>query len=344
MSKSQGMAWLITGVAACMLPCADQAQGTPSPAGTAPAPATQHASTATLDVVVTVPPLKGLIERLLPPGSRVTTLMKPGRSEHGYEMTAEDVVRVAKADIFVYVGAGLEAHVEKVLDKRRAKQGAERSGVVCFAEAVGDAKVNEVQGHECTDEHHDHAHTHGASAGDPHLWLDPVLVKDLVPALAQQVESALKAKGTWSTDEEQLLTARKEKLLAEVDVIDALYRERLNNVTTRSIITHHDAFSRIAKRYGLHVAAVVRVGTSGESSPGDLAKVIEAAKESGAQAIFREPQYDAKAVERLAARAGLKVLVLDPLGDGDWFAMMRQNCDALADGLTTKHTSPNERK
>ena len=300
-----------------------------------PAPQRSTASkAAAMDVVVTVPPLKGLIEPLLPPGSRVTTLMKPGRSEHGYEMTADDVVRVAKADIFVYVGAGLEAHAEKVLDKRRARQGTARSGVVCFAEVVGDAKVREVQGHECTDDHHDHDHTHDGAAGDPHLWLDPVLVKDLVPVLATQVESALKAKGAWNTDENALLATRTQKLLTEVDAIDALYRERLKDVTTKSIITHHDAFSRTARRYGLHVAAVVRVGASGESSPGDLAKVIQAAKDSGAHAIFREPQYDAKAVERLAARAGLKVLVLDPLGDGDWFKMMRSNCDALVDGLT----------
>src|SRR5882757_8715144 len=69
-----------------------------------------------LRAVVTIPPLKGLIEPLLPPGTTVTVLMQPGRSEHGYEFTPADMAAMARADVFVYVGLGLEGRIEATLE------------------------------------------------------------------------------------------------------------------------------------------------------------------------------------------------------------------------------------
>src|SRR5436190_24294409 len=83
-----------------------------------------------LKVVVTIAPLKGLVEPLLPPGSTVTVLMQPGKSEHGYEFTPGDIAAMAKADLFVYVGLNLEGRVESTLKKQEAP----KRQVVCFAD------------------------------------------------------------------------------------------------------------------------------------------------------------------------------------------------------------------
>ena len=62
-------------------------------------------------------------------------------------------------------------------------------------------------------------------------------------------------------------------------------------------------------------------------------------QEKNLSAIYREPQMSDAACRRVAeAVAGqtgreIKVLVLDPLGDGDWFKMMEQNLAALEEGL-----------
>ena len=86
-----------------------------------------------LRAVVTVAPLKGIIEPLLPPGSTLSVLMPPGRSEHGYEFTPSDIAALAKADLVVYVGLHLEPRVAAAL-REHPVQGRE---VICFAEAVG---------------------------------------------------------------------------------------------------------------------------------------------------------------------------------------------------------------
>ena len=54
-----------------------------------------------LRVVVSVAPLAGLVRAIAFPDAEVTTLVPAGRSLHGYEMTAADTARVARADIVV---------------------------------------------------------------------------------------------------------------------------------------------------------------------------------------------------------------------------------------------------
>src|ERR1051325_6125673 len=105
-----------------------------------------------LKVVVTVAPLRGLIEPLLPEGSTVTVLMQPGKSEHGYEFTPADMAAVAKADLVLYIGLGLEGRLEATI-KGREKHAAQKS--MSIAEALGiDATPDE--GAHADDD--DHAH------------------------------------------------------------------------------------------------------------------------------------------------------------------------------------------
>src|SRR6185295_361805 len=85
-----------------------------------PAPATSIApyKAVPLDVVVTLAPLRGLVEPRLPEGSKIAVLMPPGRSEHGYEFTANDIAQLGRADLVVLVGLGLEPQVESFLRKQ----------------------------------------------------------------------------------------------------------------------------------------------------------------------------------------------------------------------------------
>jgi zinc transport system substrate-binding protein len=99
------------------------------------------------------------------------------------------------------------------------------------------------------------------------------------------------------------------------------------------IVTHHAAFGRFAERYGLIVAEVIKGTEGAEPTPGRIAAIVEAVKAEQVKAIFIEPQFNATAAERIARASGVKLGKLDPLGDGDWFAMMRANADAIATNL-----------
>lgn len=285
-------------------------------------------------VVVTIPPLKGLVEPMLPPGSEVIVLLPPGRSEHGWEPRQGDLKAIARADLTVSVGLGLEASFFRVLHKVRN----DRRIDVTFAELVGlegagasiEAGKSAGHGH-----HHDHDHEHDEhcdhshDGADPHLWLDPVLCMEFAGKLAPVIERAARKAGMNESD--VVRTAeRAGELEARIGQLDAECRRLLEPVRGKAIVTHHAAFGRLADRYGLRVVEVVRPVEGVEPTTGQISAVLEAIRREGVSAIFAEPQYADRSVDMIAQRAGVQLGRLDPLGSGDWFAMMRANVEELA--------------
>ncbi len=282
-----------------------------------------------MGIVVTIPPLEELARRLAPAGSSVRSLMTPGRSEHGYEFTPGDLAALAGADVVVYVGLGLEPQVEQFVTQNRSRSRRD----VCFAIAAGVAPQAgaDFKAAEHDEDHDDDGdHHHGV---DPHLWLDPVQVRKLVPVLSGAIGASLRARGQDTAASAAALADAEETLLRDVDGIDAEYHRLLDPHKGGVIVTHHSAWGRLAGRYGLKVAAVIRPVESSEPTPGQIAAAVEAIRKQGAKTIFIEPQFDAQAARRIAEAAGVKVSTLDPLGTGDWFALMRANLKALAEGL-----------
>lgn len=280
-----------------------------------------------LRIVVTVAPLSELATLLAPDGSSVMILMPPGRSEHGYEFTPGDLAALAEADVLVYVGLGLEPQVEQFVQEhpRRDRQD------VCFARAVGifAAEESHEEHREGEQEHDEHGH----GSVDPHLWLDPVLVRELVPVLSGAIGAAMRVTGQDSPAGAARQVQAEEDLLAKIDALDGEFRAKLGPFKGSAIVTHHSAWGRLAERYGLTVAAVLRPVESAEPTPGQIAEAVEAIRTKGAKAIFVEPQFDSEAARRIADSAGVKTRTLDPLGKGEWFASMRANLEALEGGL-----------
>lgn len=268
-----------------------------------------------LRVVVTVAPLAGLVKPLLPAGTELKVLMSAGHSEHGYEFSPGDMAAIGSADLLVYVGGGLEVGVEEFI--KNHPPGARRQDV-CFMVVAGVEP----------DAHDDHGdeHHHGV---DPHLWLDTRLCVKLVDALGPKVKAAAQASGASAGDIERAMTSEK----ADIGVLDRDYATQLAPLKGREIVTHHNAWSRLADRYGLTVAAVMRDIDESEMTPQAVAATVDAIRKQGVKAVFVEPQFDRVAAERIAAAAGVKVFELDPLGDGDWFKMMRGNLESLVKAL-----------
>ncbi|HYF14876.1 MAG TPA: metal ABC transporter substrate-binding protein [Phycisphaerales bacterium] len=276
----------------------------------------------TLKVVVSVPPLHGLVKEIAPAGSEVEMLIRPGRSEHGYEISSKDAERLARADVVVWVGLNLEPRLEKALERVPK----DKQSRVRFADVVG-LKA---------DDHADHDHEHGTGcdhAVDPHLWLDPDMVLQLLPAVRDAMREAMRRKGLLDDGASKALSERLRKTEERVRAVRDEWRKGLAPYRGAAIVTHHDAFGRPAARFGLKIAAVVRPGASAEPSPKDIEKAVESIRTQRVRAVFVEPQYDAKIARKIAAQAGVPVGELDPLGDGDWVAMMEKNLAALRSTL-----------
>lgn len=302
-----------------------------------------------IDAVVTVAPLAGLLRPMLPEGSTLTILMAPGRSEHGYEFTPADFDRLARADVVFYVGLGLEPAVTKFLANRRSDQ----RKVIRFGEALGledesavthdhnhdhDAKPATTAANATTNPAHgEPGHVHGPDCDhgpiDPHLWLDPVLVADVLPKLRDAVEAALVQSKLLNDTNKARLAAGYQKLVTDVQAVNTRWADALAPFKGQAIVTHHAAFGRPAERYGLRVAAVIRPIETNEPTPGQINDVKLAIAAEKVPVLFVEPQFNPAAAKRVAEAAGVRLGTLDPLGDGDWFTLMDKNLAALVQGL-----------
>lgn len=276
-------------------------------------------------VLVEVAPMVSLVRPLLAPGIEIRTIVPPGVSPHGYQLTPDDARAMANAALVITVGPVLEPAINRAVERQTP---AER--LVSMAGLLG-METSDDPHHHGHD--HDHAgHDHGAEevcehTTDPHLWLDPELVVAFVTALPGELE----ARGLAAAD----ATESAATLAAEAGAVRDEYRDRLAPFAGRAIITHHDAFRRIADRYGIVIAQVIRPVSGSEPTPGDLTRVLDAAAEHGVGAIFVEPQYPDGLPRRIAERLGLSIRTLNPEGAGDWPVMMRANLDELVAGLST---------
>lgn len=125
----------------------------------------------------------------------VTNLTDNGVSLHNYEPSAQDIEKIAKANLFLYVGGESDEWAPDA-----AKQ-APNAKVLNMLEILGDAvKEEEVKegmehdhdhehgdeghDHEHGDDDHDHEHEHGEIEYDEHVWLSVKNAKTISMAIA----------------------------------------------------------------------------------------------------------------------------------------------------------------
>jgi len=282
-------------------------------------------SAETIFVVTTIFPLADLVEQI--GGSRVeaVALVSGGSSPHSYEPTTRDVKRVAEGDLLIQVGQGLDQFAAKLFPNNPEKLLVITDDLELLAPPE---TLLEDEDHALKDA--DHQHTHGAY--DPHVWLDPILVRDQI---APRITAALKKIDQQGSDyyEANLL-----RFQAELTALDQEIRQAADSFKNHKFLVFHSAWHYFAQRYGLEDINVEEFPNQ-EPSAKDLRQVIELAKETAAAAIFVEPQFSPRAAEVIAAEFGAEVLTLDPLGgpgftDRDsYLELMRWNLSSLEQAL-----------
>ncbi len=271
-------------------------------------------------VVASIAPVAGIVQPLLPDSFSLSTLVPVGASAHGFELTPGDLKTLAECQLVIAVGLGLEPRLDQTLRTHRAQGRRE----IHLAELLN---LTEMSTHEVEGEHEAHAeHDHSHSSVDPHVWLDPELVRQVVPVLADALVELVPEDDQYSR---QQIRDRTRDFLNEVKAFEAECVQRLAPFKGAAIITQHAAYSRFAERFGLRVVSVLHDNSNSEQTPGQLAQAARAMRDQNVQGIFTEPGADPSQVQSLAKAAKIKFGTLDPLGQGDWLAMMHANLDQL---------------
>jgi zinc/manganese transport system substrate-binding protein len=267
----------------------------------------------TRSVVVTYPVLGAVVADLVGDRAAVTVLMGNGVDPHDWSPSARDIERVEKARLVITNGLGLEEGLEKPLAE------AEKRGVVVFR-ATDHVTVRQQAAGEGGG---------GEAGGDPHFWVDPLAMRNVVLALAP----ALAGVGIDVADRAPALAAR----LAD---LDAATRAALAVVpdARRRLVTGHESMGYFADRYGFRLVGAVIPGltSQGEVSAGQLAALRAAIEAQGVTVIFTEIGTPAAVVEAIGRETGAAVVELPSHtlpADGSYATFIGQIATAIATAL-----------
>ena len=126
--------------------------------------------------------------------------------------------------------------------------------------------------------------------------------------------------------------------IVKLEALRKKMHEGLANISSRDIITFHEAFPYFAKEFNLNIVEVIEREPGSEPSAGELAETVKTIKSHKIKALFAEPQYPAKAAQTIARETGLKVYVLDPAVTGSasldaYIRIMEANLTVLQEAL-----------
>jgi zinc transport system substrate-binding protein len=255
-------------------------------------------------VFVTLLPQKHFVERVAGDRFDVHVLVGQGSSEHQYDPSPKQVVALGKASAYFRIGVVSENRLLEQLHSAYPKL-----PIIDTRAGIELRSMTPDEGDAC--DAHDHAgtehagHGHGEYEGkDPHVWLDPVLVKTQVETIARalaQIDSANAA--TYEADAAAFSR--------ELDETNRRIAAKLAPHRGREFFVYHPTYGYFADRYGLKQVAVEIEGK--EPTPKELKKLIQRARAARMRTVFYQPQFADSAAKAVAEAIGGTAVMIDPL-------------------------------
>jgi ABC-type Zn uptake system ZnuABC Zn-binding protein ZnuA len=244
---------------------------------------------------------------------------------HDYVLTPQDMQKIARADVFVVNGLGLEEFLGAPVKSANP-------GVRVLDTSKGITDLLKMTPEEGTEESGKEPHHHQGDA-NPHLFASPRMAAKVVRNIAAQLSEIDPSNRRVYLDNAEREAAKLEKLADE-------FASAGKRLRSRKIVTEHAVFDYLARDAGLEIVAVVEETPGQEPSAARMLDIVKLIRSSGAAAVFTEPQYPAKVAETIAKEARVPVAQLDPAASGpddapaDYYEqVMRKNLDTLKSSL-----------
>ncbi len=240
-------------------------------------------------------------------------IIKTGVDPHEFEPTPDDVRRVAKADLVLFTGKGIEGYLSKL---EEATGGS--SKFVNVGQQIPSLTMNE----------------EGEKIEDPHWWHSVANMKRAALIVADAFE---KADPRNAVDYEKNACT----YLASLDELDRWIRVKVAQLPygQRKLVTSHDALQYFAHDYGFTIYPIKGVTTNEEPSSLHVKELIGNIRNQGVKAVFFESIENPRALQQISSETRAKIggtLYSDGLGEKEastYDSMMRHNVSTIVDCL-----------
>ena len=293
---------------------------------------------------------------------QLSFLLGPGKEAHSYEPTSQDLIKMQRADLFVYIGKDLEPWAEKVvelLDKSNTK-------VICLSENIELSEEKRVDGAEenintennqqiqgVTEletnnlenvnetgsmlEGEQHQHTNGVF--DEHIWTSPTKAIKMVELLEKSIEEMDNQNIEKYRENAQNYILQIQKVKKEIqEVVD-------NSVRNRLVFGDKMPMQYFIEEYNLEVSAAFN-GCSIETDPNSrtIAYLVDTVKKENIQVILYCELGLGKIAKIIAQEAqngaeAMQIQTLHNISKTDfengetWVTLMTRNIEVLKKAL-----------
>ena len=239
-------------------------------------------------------------------------------------------------------GAGAIEEIEHVLHEIEdghieGSEGLEEIHHLVSGEDVHDEHAKE----DDHDEHDEHAKEDGHDGHDhdyefdPHIWLDPLLVKQQVNVIRDGLIQADPQNKEHYEENARIYNNK-------MDALDMKIESSLSSCQKDTIVPFHNAFTYLGERYDIHVMALSGMTPDSEASAAEIAEFVDFVKDNDIKVIFSEELVDPRLAEVIAEETNAQVMLFSPIEalspdeigtNISYIDKMEQNLDSLVVAL-----------
>ena len=273
------------------------------------------------EISVSIAPQKYFLEKITKDKFDINVMVKAGSSPHTYEPKTSQMKSLSNSKIYFYTGIEFE---KAWLDK--FKKSAPNTLFIDSSASIERIAMEEhsheeegPEGHK-HEKHNDHEDEHDHDGLDPHVWLDPVLVK-------VQAKNIYEAVVSIDLENKEFYTKNYEEFLKELDSLDVQIKEILKPYEHKAFMVFHPSWGYFAKRYDLEQISIEIQGK--EPKPNELIELVKDAKEHNIKIVFVSPQFSQKSAKTIAQNIGGKVVAIDSLSE-NWSKDLLKTANEIA--------------
>ena len=285
-------------------------------------------------VVTTIFPQYDFVRQIAGDNVDLTMLLTPGTESHSYEPSPQDIIKIQKCDLFIYVGGENDIWVDEII----SSMGEKAPKTMKLIDCVDTVMEETVEGME-----HDHDHSHEEENEnheeeiDEHVWTSP---KNAIKIVDIITETLCKL----DPDNDESYKTQSSDYIKNLNELDLEFKEVVNDGSRRTLVFgDRFPFRYFADEYNLeYYAPFSGCSTETEASASTIAFLIDKIKSENIPVVLKIELSNGKIAETIAEPTNASILTLnschnvtrDEFQNGaTYLSLMQENLKVLKEAL-----------
>lgn len=254
-----------------------------------------HRAEQNAEIVVSIAPLKYIVEQITADDFEVDVLVPAGTSPETFDPSPRQMQNLQDASLLFTTG--LIEFEQNIVERLENK-----SNIISLSRGI-ELIEGSLSHEQHAAEHHaedGHSHHHGT---DPHIWTSPRELK----TMARNAYEAIIAQYPDSVK----YTAAYNDFAAQLENLDRMCADMCQASATRTFVVYHPALTYFARAYALEQIAVEEDGK--EPSARHIATLIDKAHKTGVTCLLYQKEFPRSVVDVIARDMGVQAQEIDPL-------------------------------